>query len=366
MGRVEIQSEDAQLAGLNYVSDEQPGFRRLRSRSSFRYVTASGKPARSPRVLARIRSLAIPPAWQHVWICSSPNGHLQATGIDSRGRKQYRYHPRWREFRDRNKYHRMIAFGKALPRIRARVAGDLKQSGLTRRKILATIVRLLERTLVRIGNDEYARANHSYGLTTLKEDHVQVRGPTLHFTFRAKGGIRRAFDLTDRRLARIVRACQELPGQELFQYVDEDGKRHRITSADVNEYLHEIAGEQFTAKDFRTWSGSVCALCALQRRRAPNSQRQAKHEILKALGEVARRLANTVAVCRKCYVHPAVIEAYAAGKLPPACEAGRVRRGCKLGPEDVAFLKLLRNERRRSLKLTAHHAAQFAGAVSRR
>jgi DNA topoisomerase-1 len=297
---------------------------------------------RSPQVLARIASLAIPPAWQHVWICPSPNGHLQATGIDSRGRKQYRYHPRWREFRDRTKYDRMIAFGRALPRIRAQVARDLKQAGLTRNKILATVVRLLETTLVRIGNDEYARDNHSYGLTTLQENHVQVRGPTIHFTFRAKGGIRRAFNLTDRRLARIVRACQDLPGQELFQYVDENGKRRRVTSADVNDYLHEIAGERFTAKDFRTWSGSVCALCALQRRQAPKSQRQAKHEIVEALGEVARRLANTVAVCRKCYVHPAVIEAYTTGTLPPVAEAACRSRYRKLGPQDVALLKLLR------------------------
>ncbi len=334
------------VPGLRFVSDEQPGFRRLRSGSGFRYVTAVGRPVRSPPVLARIRSLAIPPAWEHVWICSSSNGHLQATGIDSRGRKQYRYHPRWREFRDRNKYDRMIAFGKALPRIRARVARDLRQVGLTRSKILATIVRLLETTLIRIGNDEYARANHSYGLTTLKDEHVQVRGSTLHFEFRAKGGIRRAFDLTDRRLARIVRACQELPGQELFQYVDADGKRHRVTSGDVNGYLQEIAGDGFTAKDFRTWAGSVYALCALQRRRTPTSQRQAKHGIVEALGEVARRLANTVAVCRKCYVHPAVIEAYAAGKLPPVSEAACTRRARRLGPEDIAFLKLLRSELR--------------------
>jgi DNA topoisomerase-1 len=331
------------VPGLRYVSDEQPGFRRLRCGSGFRYVTASGQPLRSSRALDRINSLAIPPAWKDVWICSSPNGHLQSTGIDSRGRKQYRYHPRWRKFRDRNKYDRMIAFGSALPQIRARVARDLKQVGLTRNKILATIVRLLETTLIRIGNDEYARANHSYGLTTLKDAHVQVRGPTVHFTFRAKGGIRRAFDLTNRRLARIIRASQELPGQELFQYVDEDGKRHRITSEDVNNYLHEIAGEPFTAKDFRTWAGSVCALCALRLRRTPTSPRHAKHQIVEALGEVAQRLANTVAICRKCYVHPAVIEAYTMGKLPRVSKAC-TRRGRKLDPEDAAFLRLLRSK----------------------
>jgi DNA topoisomerase-1 len=305
----------AKVAGLHYVTDTAPGIRRLRAGKRFRYVGPDGKPVRRPEELRRIRSLVIPPAWTEVWICPSPNGHTQATGLDSRGRKQYRYHPRWREVRDEAKYGRMVAFGRALPRIRARTEQDLAQPGLPRSKVLASIVRLLESTLIRVGNEEYARANHSFGLTTMHDRQVDISGGTIHFEFRGKSGIERAVDLHDRRLAGILKQCQDIPGQELFQYQDGEGTRHSIGSADVNAYLHEIAGEGFTAKDFRTWAGTVLAARALQEFEAFDTKAQAKKNVVRAIETVANRLGNTKAVCRKCYVHPAVLDAYLDGSL---------------------------------------------------
>jgi DNA topoisomerase-1 len=305
----------AKSAGLRYVNDAEPGIRRMGAANRFRYVNPKGKPVRDPATLARIRSLVIPPAWTDVWICPHPNGHIQVTARDARGRKQYRYHPRWRAVRDGTKYDRMIAFGKALPAIRAATEKHLKLPGLPREKVLAAVVRLLELTHVRIGNDEYARSNHSYGLTTLHDQHAKISGSTVRFSFCGKSGKRHAVELHDRRLAKIVRGCQELAGQELFQYVGDDGAVHDVGSADVNDYLREISGQEFTAKDFRTWSGTVLAACQLSAQQAAKSLTEAKRNVVAAVREVAEQLGNTVAVCRKCYIHPAVLDGYLAGQL---------------------------------------------------
>ena len=305
----------AREAGLRYVSDAEPGIRRKRAGKGFRYVDAEGKAVRDGETLQRIRSLVIPPAWTNVWICASPRGHLQATGRDARGRKQSRYHPRWRAIRDETKYERMLLFGTALQGIRARVEEDLALPGLPRNKVLATIVRLMERTLIRVGNEEYARENHSYGLTTMRRKHVEVNGSRMTFRFRGKSGKQHTVGVEDRRLARIVRQTQELPGYELFEFLDESGEARKVDSADVNKYLREISGEDFTAKDFRTWAGSVLASMTLREFEEAGSATQAKKNVVDAIQRVARRLGNTPAVCRKCYVHPAVLECYLAGKL---------------------------------------------------
>src|SRR5207248_1022266 len=292
--------ESAQSARLHYVTDEGPGIRRVRCGTGFRYVGPSGRPVRGPD-LERIRALAIPPAWTDVWICPLPNGHLQATGCDARGRKQYRYHPRWRAVRDETKYQRLLAFARALPRIRARVDADLARRGLPRAKVLATVVRLLETTLIRVGNEEYARANNSFGLTTLRGRHVDVDGPEVRFEFRGKGGKPHAVGVRDPRVARIVRRLHELPGQELFQYVDADGARRTLDSADVNAYLREIGADDFTAKDFRTWAGTVLAALALAEVRRFRTVREARRNVGRAIERVAARLGNTPAICRKGY-----------------------------------------------------------------
>ncbi len=352
-------AESAREAGLRYVSDDRPGIRRLRAGKHFRYVGPDGKPVRDEETLARIRSLAIPPAWTDVWVCPLARGHLQATGRDARGRKQYRYHPRWRATRDETKYDRMAAFGRALPAVRARVDADLARPGLPREKVLATVARLLETTLIRVGNEEYAKQNGSYGLTTLEDRHVRVAGETVHFAFRGKSGIRHRIDVRDRRLARVVRRCQDLPGHELFQYVDEEGQRRAIDSADVNAYLREISGQEFTAKDFRTWAGTVLAARALREFAAFDSQAQAKKNIVAAVESVAERLGNTTAVCRKCYVHPAVFDAYLDGTLASALER-KVGRELKedlgeLPPEEAAVLAFLH------ARLATESAAAKAG-----
>jgi DNA topoisomerase-1 len=305
----------ARAAHLRYVRDDRPGICRLRAGAGFRYVGPDGRPVRDPETLHRIRSLVIPPAWTDVWICPLPQGHLQATGIDSRGRKQYRYHPRWRAVRDETKFHRMAGFGKALPYIRRRIDSDLALPGLPRTKVLAGVVCLLEITHIRIGNEEYARANHSFGLTTLQDRHAEIHGATIRFRFRGKSGVRHAVHLHDRRLARLVRRCQEVPGDELFQYLDDEGKPRDIDSADVNAYLHEIAGEEFTAKDFRTWAGTVLAARALRDCLPCARQAEARRHVAAAIESVARELGNTPAVCRKCYVHPGVVSAYPDGTL---------------------------------------------------
>jgi DNA topoisomerase-1 len=302
--------ESARAAGLRYTSDAVPGVTRRKSGSGFTYITPSGRVLRDPAELHRIRSLVIPPAWQDVWICTDPRGHLQATGRDARGRKQYRYHPRWREVRDETKYYRLIGFAQILPAVRRRTDADLRRQGLPKEKVLAAVVQLLEKTLIRVGNDEYARQNRSFGLTTLRDGHVEVSGARLTFAFRGKSGVEHEVDLDDRRLARVVKACRDLPGYELFQYLDEDGRRQSIESSDVNDYLRDITGEDFTSKDFRTWAGTVLAAQLLKDFEAFHSDAQAKRNIVQAVEAVAKRLGNTKAVCRKCYIHPAILDSY--------------------------------------------------------
>ena len=347
----------ARSAGLHYVDDRRPGISRVKDHKKFRYRGPDGRPVRDGEALSRIRSLAVPPAWREVWICPDSEGHVQATGRDARGRKQYRYHPRWREVRDGNKYERMIAFGRALPLIRQRVEKDLTLPGLPREKILATVVRLLEVTLIRVGNEEYAKHNDSFGLATMRNRHVKVNGSALRFQFRGKSGVLHAVDLRDRRLARIVRRSRELPGYELFQYVDDDGERRAIDAADVNTYLKSIAGDEFTAKDFRTWAGTVLAARALHELRTFDSQAQAKRNVLRAVETVAKRLGNTRAVCRKCYIHPEVVNAYFDGTLATSLNrrTGRELRSNlhDLSPEEAAVLALLH----RSLEQDVRRAA---------
>jgi DNA topoisomerase-1 len=318
-----VKRTDAASAGLRYVSDERtPGIRRLGSPGRFRYVRADGRKVSNAGDLARIKSLVIPPAWTDVWICADARGHLQATGRDARGRKQYRYHSRFRQMRDEVKYSRLPAFAQALRRIRRRTAADVRKAGLPRAKVLAAAVQLLEKTLIRIGNEEYARANGSIGLTTMRDRHAKVRGADVRFEFRGKSGKVHAVDLHDARLARIVKACRDLPGYELFQYVDERGARQTICSEDVNAYLREISGDDFTAKDFRTWAGTVLAAQALARLARFKSQTEAKRNVLRAIEGVASRLGNTKAVCRKAYIHPAIFAAYMDGRPMATDEAG--------------------------------------------
>jgi len=335
----------AKAAGLRYVSDAKPGIQRRRFRTSFRYIGPDGKPVRDPETLKRIRSLVIPPAWTDVWICPIANGHLQATGRDARGRKQSRYHPHWREVRDETKYDRMILFGDALPSIRHQVDHDLALPGLPRDKILATIVRLMETTCIRVGNVEYAKENGSYGLTTMRNRHVAVHGAHVTFDFQGKSKVHHTIDVENKRLARIVQQCHDLPGYELFQYLDHDGNRHTIDAADVNEYLHRITGQHFTAKDFRTWAGTVLTAMLLREFEPYESQTQAKKNVIQAIKTVAERLGNTPAVCRKCYIHPAVLEHYFSGAMLEAIEsevAQQVDRQLQdLREEEFALLRLL-------------------------
>ena len=300
-----------------------PGIRRIGSGKSFRYLDRHGHQVRNPEILRRIKRLAIPPAWRDVWISPDPDGHLQAVGRDARNRKQYRYHPHWREVRDSTKYHRLLAFAEVLPRIRQRVANDLEEPGLTRDKVLATVVRLLDITSIRVGNEEYARQNHSFGLTTLRNHHAEVSGEKIIFYFRGKSGKRHRINVQDRHLARIVKRLQDLPGYELFQYLDSAGEPHSIDSSDVNAYLREITEEDLTAKDFRTWNGTVLAVRALCDLKAAESNAELKRNIVHAVESVAGVLGNTVAVCRSCYIHPAVFEAYTAGRLPVIRKSSR-------------------------------------------
>ena len=340
--------DSALAAHLRYVDDTRPGFRRVRHGKGFRLLGLDGKSLRDPEHLERIRHLAIPPAWSDVWICPRADGHIQATGRDARGRKQYRYHARFREVRDETKYERMIAFAGALPRIRAAVDEQLKSPSLTREKVLAAVVRLLEITLIRVGNEEYARTNGSFGLTTLREDHVAVRGSEIRFHFRGKSGIEHTVKIHDRRLARVVQRCQGLPGEVLFQYVGDDGAPHIIESADVNAHLRTLAGEDFSAKDFRTWAGTVLAAYELCGLTAVDSVTAARKNVVAAVKRVSRRLGNTPAVCRKCYVHPAVFQAYFDGHLSEslAVRAVAAERASPnhLSAEEEAVLALLRRQ----------------------
>ena len=300
----------AKCAGLRYVSDHGPGIRRKKTKSGFRYIDTQGKPIRDKSIISRIHGLGIPPAWQDVWICPWENGHIQATGRDAKQRKQYRYHTRWREVRDEAKYERMVKFGKALPALREKIAVALEKPGFPREKVLATIVRLLEMTLVRIGNEEYARTNKSFGLTTLRNKHVQVNGSQVEFQFRGKSRVQHTLKLQDRRMANIIKRMRDLPGQELFQYVDEAGERHAVSSEDVNEYLRTLTGEDYSAKDFRTWAGTMLATATLLKFEQYATAAQAKKNIDEAIRQVAQKLGNTPKICRNCYVHPMLIECY--------------------------------------------------------
>ena len=308
----------ARAAGLRYATDTRPGYTRRRSGRGFSYRDADGGTIRDRETLARIRALAIPPAWTDVWICPWPNGHVQASGRDARGRKQYRYHADWHQRRGADKFDRMLAFAMALPRIRKRCDEDLGRSGLVREKVLAACVRLLELTLIRVGNDEYARLNRSFGLTTLRDRHARIEGSGVRFRFRGKSGKTHEVGLRDRRLAGVVRRCQELPGQELFQFVDDDGEVRDVTSDDVNDYIREASGGDFTAKDFRTWAGTVLAYRALRALQPGVGERAAKRNVVEAIRQTADQLGNTPAVARGSYVHPAVLEAYLAGSIPGA------------------------------------------------
>ena len=307
--------ESAKAAGLRYVSDAKPGIRRKRFGKGFGYRDPDGTPITDPATLMRIRSLAIPPAWRGVWICPIANGHLQATGRDAKGRKQSRYHPRWREVRDQTKYEHMLLFGSALPKIREHVERDLAIPGLPREKVLAAVVRLLETTFIRIGNEEYVKENGSYGLTTMRNKHVRVKGSTVTFDFKGKSGVEHTIDLHDRKLATIIRRCMDVPGYELFQYLDADGQRHSIDAGDVNDYLRQITEQYFTAKDFRTWAGTVLACQMLREFEPVETESQARKNVVAAIKSVAQRLGNTPSVCRKCYVHPAVLESYLGGEM---------------------------------------------------
>ncbi|MCO8163636.1 DNA topoisomerase IB [Pseudomonas sp. 21LCFQ02] len=322
---------------LHYVDDSEPGFSRKLLRGKFAYFDLDGQRIRDKAEIQRINALAIPPAYTDVWICADPRGHLQATGRDARQRKQYRYHPRWREIRDQNKYARMIAFGSALPKVRKQLEAQMSQPGMGRDKVIATVVSLLDATLIRIGNSRYARDNRSFGLTTLRNKHVDIKGSEILFQFRGKSGVEHQISIKDRRMANIIKRCMELPGQNLFQYLDADGQRHGISSSDVNAYLHTLTGADFTAKDYRTWAGSVLALTTL-RKLDWEPESDAKKHIVEMVKNVARQLGNTPAVCRKCYIHPAVLEGFVIGEL---AKLPRSRKRQGLSAEEVALAAFL-------------------------
>lgn len=358
--------EAAACAGLTYVSDEEPGIRRRRAGKGFTYKWPDGRTVTEEDTLARIRKLAIPPAYRDVWICPDPDGHIQATGRDDKGRKQYRYHPRWTEMREGTKFGRMLEFCRALPAIRQRVDEDLSRRGLPREKVLATVVRLLETTLIRVGNESYARDNKSYGLTTLRDGHADIEGSEIRFSFKGKSGKEWNVSLKDRRLARVVRACQDVPGEELFQYVD-DGQRHAITSGDVNDYLRSITGQDFTAKDFRTWAGTVLAAMALKEFESFDSKTKAKRNVTRAIEQVASRLGNTASVCRKSYVHPEVLDAYLEGDLLQSLKREvetELREELEgLDAEEAAVLAFLRERLERETRARASEGARRRNAA---
>ena len=340
-----IDPEDAAAsAGLRYVNDDMPGITRVRAGKGFSYRDAKGRTIRDKAERKRLAALAIPPAYEDVWICPDPRGHIQATGRDAKGRKQYRYHPDFREVRDSAKYDHMLDFATALPKIRAQVHDDMGKRGLPARKVLATIVWLLENTMIRVGNTGYAKENKSHGLTTLRDRHVSFDGSEVRFRFTGKGGKEWDLDIRNRRVAKIVRAAQDIPGQHLFQYLDEDGERQKISSTDVNEYLREVSGREVTAKDFRTWTGTVLAALALSEYEKADSEAAAKANVREAIEAVAARLGNTPAICRKCYVHPHIIDAYMAHELKLELRE-KIADDLKkpdLRPEEKQVLKFLR------------------------
>lgn len=322
---------------LHYVDDSQPGISRKKWRGKFRYFDAKGERITDADEIKRLNSLAVPPAYTDVWICADSHGHLQATGRDAKGRKQYRYHPRWREVRDADKYARMQEFGSALPKLRKQLEAQLAERKFTREKVLATVVTLLDATLIRVGNTQYAKANKSYGLTTLRTRHVDIKGSEIRFEFRGKSGVEHQVSVKDRRLAAVVKRCMDLPGQNLFQYLDDDGDRHTVSSSDVNDYLHKLTGADFTAKDYRTWAGTAMALAVL-RELEWQPESDAKRHVVATVKDVAKQLGNTPAVCRKCYIHPAVLEQFSLGELSKLPKP-RVRKGLKA--EKVALAMFL-------------------------
>lgn len=336
----------AQSAGLTYVHDDEPGIRRKKAGKGFTYLDPKGRTIKDPEELRRLKSLAVPPAYTDVWISPDPNGHIQATGRDARGRKQYRYHPKFREVRDSTKFEHLVAFAESLPQIRARVDADMRKRSLSREKVLATLVHLLETTLIRVGNSDYARQNQTHGLTTLGEDHVDVQGDNLRFVFRGKGGKEWRLKVRDRRVARTVRLLEDLPGQRLFQWVDDEGHRHSVESADVNAYLREITGRDITAKDFRTWGGTVLAALALKEFEDFDTQAKAKKQLKAAIEQVAARLGNTPTICRTCYVHPEIVSAHLEGALAQSVQREAERALTTelegLEPEEAAVLAMLR------------------------
>ncbi len=341
-------AQSAKEAGLRYVSDDRPGITRRKSGRGFSYRDTDDHIIRDKKTLERIKALAIPPAYTQVWICPHPKGHIQATGLDERGRKQYRYHPKWREVRDEAKYARTMAFGRALPLIRERTQNDLRKHGLPREKVLAAIVQLLEKTAIRVGNEEYAKTNKSYGLTTLRNKHVEIEGKNVHFHFKGKSNKVHDIDLEDPKLAKIVAQLQELPGQHLFQYLDENDERQEIGSDDVNTYLQEITGQPFTAKDFRTWTGTILAALALREFEKFDSETQAKKNIVAAIESVAERLGNTPTICRQCYVHPAILDSYLDGSMLESLQQNAQEEWQdalqQLPPEEAAVMALLQSK----------------------
>jgi DNA topoisomerase I len=356
----------AESAGLRYVSDTRPGIRRKKAGKGFTYTSADGSRLFEPDLLKRIKALAIPPAWADVWICPFANGHIQATGRDARGRKQYRYHARFREVRESTKYEHVVTFADALPAIREVVQDHMGLRGLPREKVLATVVHLLETTLIRVGNDDYAKQNSSYGLTTLKNRHVAIDGNEVRFRFAGKSGKQCSVRVRDRRVAKIIRACQDLPGQELLQYLDEAGTCHDVTSTDVNEYLKEITGKDITAKDFRTWAGTVLAAMALNELESFDSAAQAKRNLRAAIEKVSGRLGNTPTICRKCYVHPEVLNSYMDGDLVLELKSqaeSELRGVQRLKPEEAAVLALLQSRLAKEAGRSAATKKQHAKAA---
>lgn len=332
--------------GLRYVSDSSPGYQRKRSGRSFNYYDTNGKRITDPTIVDRITSIAIPPAYEAVWICSSPNGHIQATGLDARGRKQYRYHPKWRELRDQTKYERVLQFATKLPKLRRRISADIKRKALPREKVLATVTSLLDKTLIRVGNHQYAAANKSFGLTTLRRKHAAIKNGALRLEFTGKSGKRWNLQINDKRIIGVVKRCAEIPGHDLFKYIDDDGHVCTIGSGDVNEYIKDAMDDDFTAKDFRTWAGTVLAAAALAKCVTGSTQAQTKRNITAAIAEVARQLGNTPAICRKCYIHPEILDAYTSGDLikifdkPPS--ARYKRQYAKLSADEIRILFFLK------------------------
>jgi DNA topoisomerase I len=360
----------AESVGLTYVSDEEPGLRRHKAGKGFRYVRPGGDKVQDAATLKRIRKLAIPPAWTEVWICPKANGHIQATGRDAKNRKQYRYHAEFREVRESTKYEHMLAFAQSLPAIRVKIAEHMGLRNLSREKVLARVVHLLETTLIRVGNEDYAKENKSYGLTTLRNRHVDVDGAELRFNFTGKSGKSWRLQVKDRRVARIVRQCQDLPGQNLFQYLDENGERQVVTSADVNAYLKEITGKDITAKDFRTWAGTVLAALALQEFESFDAQASAKKNVKAAIERVASRLGNTPTICRKCYIHPEILNSYIEGSLlldvKKEVETELRENLAALKPEEAAVLTLLEGRLSRTLEDKLHDSVVALSKSSRR